>query len=91
MLPCKEGVAWLKEYQSLQEAWTDCKNGEWMMWFLKHIIGTESDEMKLLDGEIANLISRSKQSTGHSPVTANVLYLCAQLVREHYPVVPTKP
>ena len=31
---CKDGRAWLKEFDTLQQAWDECSNPDWMLGFM---------------------------------------------------------
>jgi len=33
--PCHEGLAFVRQFSSLEEAWNNCKKSEWMWWFLR--------------------------------------------------------
>lgn len=36
--PCPKGLAWLRQQTSLQQAWADCPDGGWMLWYIFTII-----------------------------------------------------
>ena len=31
---CQEAVEWAKQFNNIQEAWNNCKRGDWMLWLL---------------------------------------------------------
>ena len=44
--PCHEAIEWLKEQTNRQQAWDDCKHGDWMLWLLGKLSGPPKGEKR---------------------------------------------
>ena len=40
---CSEGREWAQQYNTMAEAWDNCKNPDWMLWILDKLDGDKSD------------------------------------------------
>src|SRR3990170_2573765 len=44
---CREALEWVRDYQSLDDAWQHCERGDWMLWLAGKLSGnSESDSRK---------------------------------------------
>ena len=34
---CHEALDWADQFKSAQQAWTECKRGDWMIWYLQEM------------------------------------------------------
>ena len=46
--PCEEGVEWLCEFNTLEEAWYACNNPEWMLWAAQALEFGDDDDFRLM-------------------------------------------
>ena len=53
--PCSEGVAYLRRYKTLREAWDQCPRGDWMLW-LAQKLGVDVRVLTLAKGLCANTV-----------------------------------
>jgi hypothetical protein len=37
--PCSEALKWVQKQDSNQQAWNDCKRGDWMLWLIGKLSG----------------------------------------------------
>ena len=46
---CEEALEWCEDYETLEDAWANCKRGDWMLWLLGKSAGApETDSRKKL-------------------------------------------
>jgi len=43
---CKEAVEWGEQFETIDEAWSKCEHGEWMLWLLGKLAGSPKTESR---------------------------------------------
>ncbi len=85
-LPCREAMQWAKSYSSAQQAWAECKRGDWMLWLVGMTCGDDRSRFSLVSCECSSLGGGRGPETEAARTARYGRY--ADVVRRHFPDPP---
>lgn len=91
MRACPEAIAWLRErnYPTLQEAWDNCKRGDWMLWLLPHTGWAATNAAAYAADRAAAAVAAAYEAAAAYAATRAATYeKQAEIVRKYFPVAP---